>query len=185
MARARTGYQVWGSLMVLIIVGLVWLGLPALDRSLPSGRMVSAQEPYQVSGAVTVLPPAGATLDVSGTRPNSDRGTALFVVEGVRLAVVVSPYRGTLHEGAMRLRNKITKSSGFQIVGSTRPIRTDQGMHGIRGRYTSPGRTGEYAVFVAHDTSVEVTVSGPEHQLRRLLPRLEASIDSIAVRSGP
>lgn len=184
-ARAGRVRNALGSLVVLGVVAFVGLGLPALNRSMPAGRPVSTAEPYLVSEAVSVVPPPGASLDVSATRPGSDRGTALFVVDGVRLALVVTPFAGTLDEGAGRLRNKITKTAGFQIAGPTRSILTGQGVAGVRGRYTSPGRIGEYAVFVVRDVAVEVTVSGPEHRLLRLGPRLEESLGSIRIRGDP
>jgi hypothetical protein len=58
-------------------------------------------------------------------------------------------------------------------------VQTGQGVGGIRGAYGSPGRLGEYAVFVSHDTSVEVTASGPEPRLRNLLGAIDQSLRSV------
>jgi len=70
-------------------------------------------------------------------------------------------------------------------VTPDRATRTDQGVAGRRGTYVSPGRIGEYAVFVAKDVSVEITASGPEHQLRGLLPRLAHSLRTVTFGGGP
>jgi len=183
-ARARLVRNALASLAVLGVVALIAFGLPLLDRSLPAGRPVAAGVPYRVGGTVTVVPPAGAALDVAGTRPDDDRGTALFAVDGVRVVLVVGPYHGTLDDAAARLRGKITKTSGFHVTPD-RTTRTDQGVEGRRGTYTSPGRVGEYAVFVADDVSVEITASGPEHQLRGLLPRLAQSLRTVTFGGGP
>jgi hypothetical protein len=140
---------------------------------------VAAGVPYTVGGRVTLVPPPGASIDVSRTRPAADRGTVLFVVEGVRVVVVVSPYRGSLAEAAQRLHNKITNVNGYQVAGPDQEIRTDQGVTGWRGTYSSPGRLGEYAVFVAEDSSVEVTASGGEQDLRGLRRALIALLATV------
>lgn len=168
-----------GSLAVLATVAVMAFGFPLLDHALPAVRPVVADVPYLVGGKVTVVPPPRASIDLTRTRPSDDRGTALFVVDGVRLAVVVGPYRGTLEEAAARLHDKITNTTGFQVAGVDRTVNTGQGVSGLRGAYSSPGRLGEYAVFVAGDVSVEVTASGPEQRLRGLLGDFEASLHSL------
>src|SRR5512144_431928 len=114
-ARAAFLRNALASLAVLAVVGLIAFGIPALNRALPAGRAVPAG-PYDVGGGVTFVPPNGATVDVTGTRPAADRGTALFLVHGVRVAVVVSPYPGTLDAAAARLAGKITKSNGAEVA---------------------------------------------------------------------
>ncbi len=174
-----------GSLAVLGVVALIAFGLPLLDRSLPAHRRIASDVPYSVGGAVIVVPPRGSSLDLTQTRPGEDRGTALFVVDGVRVALVVGPYDGSLDEATARLRSKITRMAGFQVTGAYRPVRTTEGVSGVRGAYTSPGRIGEYAIFVADEMSVEVTASGPEHRLRQILPRLDATLRSVTFGAGP
>jgi hypothetical protein len=169
-----------GSLAVLATVAVMAFGFPLLDHALPAVRPVVADVPYLVGGKVTVVPPEGASIDLTRTRPSEDRGTALFTVDGVRLAVVVGPYRGTLAEAADRLHDKITNTTGFQVTGADRTVNTSKGVAGLRGVYSSPGRLGEYAVFVAGDVSVEVTASGPEERLRALLGQFDASLRSVA-----
>ena len=39
-----------------------------------------------------------------------ERGSALFLVGGVRLAVVVTPYRGSLDDASTRLHNKLLRA---------------------------------------------------------------------------
>ena len=178
-AQAGSLRNAWGSLAVLAAVAVIAFGLPLLDRALPSARALAAGRPYQVGAEVSVVPPGGAHVDVTGTRPGADRGTALFLVGGVRLVVVVSPYQGNLNAAATRLAAKITHSTGFQVARDGQPIRSEQGVPGLRGGYSSPGRLGAYAVFVAHDRSVELTASGPESELRSLAAALATSVDSV------
>jgi hypothetical protein len=48
---------------------------------------------------------------------------------------------------ATRLHAKIARSAVFQVIGDANRSRP-QGI-GLRGGYSSPGKLGEYAVFVA------------------------------------
>jgi hypothetical protein len=168
-----------GSLAVLATVAVMAFGFPLLDRCLPAVRPVAANVAYHVGAMVSVVPPPGASIDLTRTRPGDDRGTALFVLNGVRLALVVGPYRGTLAGAVTRLHDKITNTTGFQVTGADRTVNTNQGVSGRRGAYSSPGRLGEYAVFVAGDVSVEVTASGGEQPLRGVLAELDTSLRSI------
>src|SRR5215468_787424 len=92
------------SLGVLAVVGTIAFGLPAIDRAVPDTRAVPAGQPYGVGGGITVIPPPGARLDVTRTRPRSDRGSVLFVLGEVRYAVLVLPYSGGLEAEGARLR---------------------------------------------------------------------------------
>lgn len=172
------------SLAVLGVVALFAFGLPALDRSLPGARPVAAGVAYPVGGSVTVVPPSGSSVDLTRTRPGTDRGTALFFVDGVRLALVVTPYDGDLAGAVERLHHKITKTSGGRITGAGREIRTALGVRGFRGSYTSAGRFGRYAVFVNGQAVVEATASGSEIQLRALEREIEEAMRSVSFGGG-
>lgn len=182
MSAPRAGLvrNTLGSLAVLGAICAMVLGLPLLDHSLPAVRGVAVGKPYLVGSGVTVRPPRDARLDVTKTRPGPNGGTALFVVDGVRLAVVVVPHRGGLDTGANRLREKITKSAGYQVTGAQRPMSTTRGVPGLRGSYASSGQNGEYAVFVARGLSVEVTTAGPEVSQHRVGGELERAMRSVS-----
>src|SRR5689334_20560765 len=95
-ARTRLIRNLLYSLGLLAFVAGTGLGLPALNRALPSNRPVPAGQPYVVGGGVSVVPPPGALLDVTRARPAIDRGTALFLLGGVRYALMVLPFTGDL-----------------------------------------------------------------------------------------
>src|SRR5688500_6327041 len=97
-----------GSLAVLMAAGAIAVGLPALDRALPAARPVPADRPYLVGGGVSLVPPRGALIDVTKTRPGRDRGAVLFLVGAVRFVVVAAPFPASLDAAAARLRQKIT-----------------------------------------------------------------------------
>src|SRR4051794_9729884 len=92
-----------GALGVVVTLAGLAFGLPAVDHALPSERAVSSTDPYPVGAGVTVVPPPGATVDVTETRPGDDGGTALFRLGQVRYAIVVRPFTGDLGTAAARL----------------------------------------------------------------------------------
>lgn len=168
--------------MVGILAGLAF-GLPAIDRSLPALRPVRADRPYAIGAGVTVLPPAGAVLDVTGTRPGDDFGSVLFLLGQVRYAIVVQPFDGSLGAAAGKLRNKITETAGYQVTGAELAVATGTGLAGLQGGYTAPGRGGRYAVFVVDGLAIEVTVSGDDPDLGRRLAAIEASTGTLRHRA--
>ncbi len=170
-----------GALGVVAALAGLAFGLPAVDRSLPAGRPVRSDEPYPIGADVTVVPPPGAVLDVTGTRPGDREGTVLFRIGPVRYAIAVRPFDGTLDMAADRLRRRITGTPGYQVTGDQLAIATGSGITGLQGGYTAPGRGGRYAVFVAANRTVEVTVSGAEMDLGRTLPAIEASTRTLRI----
>jgi hypothetical protein len=160
--------------IVAILAGLA-VGLPVLNHALPADRSVPADEPFAVGAGVSVHPPPGAVLDVTGTRPGDDEATALFRIGPVRYAIAVQPYDGTLTAAAARLRRRITDTSGYQVTGAQLAVATASGLTGLQGGYAAPGRGGRYAVFLADRRTIEVTVSGADLDLDRTLPAIEAS----------
>ncbi|WP_030438453.1 hypothetical protein [Actinoplanes subtropicus] len=160
--------------VVATLAGLAF-GLPAIDRALPDTRPVSADEPYLIGAGVTVVPPVGATLDVTVTRPGGSAGTVLFRLGSVQYQIAVRPFDGDLRAAGERLRQRITATSGYQVTGPQLGITTAGGLAGLQGGYTAPGRSGRYVVFVADRDSVEVTISGADLDLARTLPQIEAS----------
>jgi hypothetical protein len=160
------------------LAGLAY-GLPAWDAALPAGRPVRTDQPYSVAAVVSVVPPRGAVLDVTGTRPGDREGTVLFRIGPVRYAIAVRPYDGTLAMAAARLRQRITGTPGYQVTGGQSAVATGTGLHGLQGGYTAPGRGGRYLVYVTSDVTIEVTISGTELDLGRTLPAIEASTRTI------
>ena len=127
---------------------------------------------------------AARALDVTKTRPDDDRGTALFVVGGVR--VVARGRRPSTARSTMPPPASQQDHSDLRLPG-------DRGRHDSHGprrgggavAYTSPGRVGEYAVFVADDVSGRGHGERPEHQFRGLLPTLDHSLRSVTFGGGP
>lgn len=177
VARARLLRNAAASVCILLVLVAIAVGLPAIDRALPAERAVPSHLPYLVGGGVTVVPPEGAVLDVTRTRPTARQGTALFVLGPVRYVIVVAPFDGDLDGAVDRLRRKVAIADGQLDAGM--PALTGTGLTGREGAYTTPDRAGRYAVFLGPDISIEVTVSGTESELERVEPVIEASIATI------
>ncbi|MEH1123852.1 hypothetical protein [Micromonospora sp. CPCC 206061] len=184
VARGRLLWNLFGSLGILLTLGLIYAGLPALDRSLPADRPVSNARPYKVGGGVTVIPPSGAMIDVTQTRPGPRQGTVLFVLGNVRYVLVVTPFRGDLDAATDRLTRKIVRAGGQRVAGSERAVDTTAGLYGRQGDYTARDRGGRYTVFLVDGVSIEVTVSGSDTELSRVSAEIAASTRSIAYRGG-
>jgi hypothetical protein len=170
------------ALTLLATLGGLAFGLPAVDRSLPAERAVQADRRYPVGAGITVVPPAGAVVDLTRTRPAARRGALVLRLGGVRCVITVQPSRSTADAAVSRLRRRLT-DLGNQITGPEQPVATDSGLTGLRGSWTAaPDRTGRYAVYLVDGLVVEVTVSGagdgPD------LAAVEASLRTIAHRAA-
>src|SRR3954454_8451159 len=177
MARTtrRELMSLLGALGIVATLAGLALGLPAIDESLPDTRPVSADEPYLIGAGVTVIPPRGATLDVTVTRPGGSTGTVLFRLGSVQYQIAVRPFHGDLRAAGGRLRHRTTATSGYQVPGPQLEVATAGGLDGLQGGFTAPGRSGRYVVFVADGLTLEVTVSGADLDLGRTLRQIEPS----------
>lgn len=179
-AARRQLINLLGALSLVGALAGLAFGLPALDRALPADRPVPSDRPYPIGGGVTVVPPPGARVDVTETRPTDETGTALFRLGPVRYVISVRPFKGDLPGAAARLRERITGTTGYQVTGTELTIATVSGLAGLQGGYTAPGRGGRYAVFLADGRTIEVTVSGADLDLGRSLPAIDASTKSLS-----
>ncbi|GIH13369.1 hypothetical protein [Rugosimonospora africana] len=177
--RSRLLRNLLWSLAVLAVLAGLSFGLPALDNAVASARPVPAGVRYDIGAGVSLVPPVGAQLDVAHTVPGEDEGTALFLLGGVRYSVRALPFTGGLDEVTAQLRESITRTRGYQVTGAEMPVRTDAGVAGRQGGYTSPGRQGRYCAFLAAGTAVEVTFAGGDLELHDSLQALETSVQSI------
>jgi hypothetical protein len=181
--RQRT--NLFAALAVVAVLAGLAFGLPALDDALPADRPVRTDQPYPIGGGVTIVPPRGAVMDVTGTRPGNDQGSVLFRLGPVRYSIVVQPFAGTLDAAATSLRQRIMSSSGYQVTGAQLAVATLSGIAGLQGGYTAPGQGGRYVVFVVDGHTIEVTISGADLDLGRHLPAIDASTRTLRYASPP
>lgn len=167
------------SLGILAVVAGVAFGLPALDRAVPSERAVASGVPYRVTDAISVVPPAGARLDIEETRPGGDSGYAVFLVGRVRFAVLVNRDQLTLPEAADRLRIRLRDSLGATTTAGDQSL-TGVAGPALAGSFRTGTADGWYAVrLIAPGIVVDATAAGPAAALADRLPAIEASIAGI------
>lgn len=172
-----------GSLAVLAVVAGLSFGLPAVDRALPDDRAVPAGLRVTVGRGVSLVPPEGSVLDSAETSPNE--GRMVLEVRGVRYAVGVSAYQGTLRQALARLRDRIDAQRGYQLAGPAYPEVTDDGVIGRAGRFTSPRRDGYFAVFVQSGRVVQVVAQGVGLGLGEELSTVRGSVATIRFGGAP
>jgi hypothetical protein len=178
LGAKRLLHNLLSSVAVAGVVAAIGLGLPAINAVIPAARPVPPG-PYPVGAGVSVVPPSGAGLDTTRTRPGPISGSALFTIGSVRYAVVVTPFSGTLEQAVQRLQTKIAANQGYQVVGGQKAIRTGDGVPGEQGMYASPGRDGWYAVFLHDGVDAEVTVAGNGVELHEVMPEVQVSIQTL------
>src|SRR2546430_15503981 len=159
---------------ILVVIGSLAIGLPAVNAALPVARPVPVDQPFPLGRGVPAVPPPGARLDVTTSVP----GRTLLVLGGVRYLLVVEAFDGTLDEATGQLRQKITANRGYQVTGPEATTATRQGVVGRLGGYTSPGRDGRHAVFLARGPAVQVTIAGADLGLKPAHGALTASVSS-------
>jgi hypothetical protein len=174
-----------GACGVVATLGGLSFGLPALNHALPADRAVPTDRPYDIGGGVSVVPPPGARIDVTDTRPGTDSGTVLFRVGPVRYLISVQPFDGSLPAAVDRLRRRITGNAGYQVTGTELSVATTDGLRGVQGGFSAPGRGGRYVVFVADSRTIEVTVSGNDLDLGRILPAINRSTATLRYAPEP
>src|SRR5262245_94914 len=98
LARAGLRRDTLGSLAIAGAVAVIAFALPIADHRVSGTKPATASPAYRVGADVTLALPDGASMDVTQTRPGNDQGTAVFVVDAMRVAVVVTPYHNGLDD---------------------------------------------------------------------------------------
>ncbi|WP_412541001.1 hypothetical protein R8Z50_35410 [Longispora sp. K20-0274] len=133
-------------------------GLPAVNRALPAERSLPAGQELAIGYGVTITPPVGARVDVTRTLPN--RGVLALVLHGLDFRAEAKTTSDGVDGLAGRLRTRVQNQRGVQVTGDAREVHTDAGVRGLRGTFSSTGRDGIYAAYVANGIGVQITVSG-------------------------
>ncbi len=169
--------NLYGSLAVLVIVAVIAVGLPSIDRALPAGRSVPVGRRMDVGLDVTVAAAPDTVLDVTRTVPSLRR--LVMIVRGVRVVIEASEYTGDLAGLSARLRRKIQSNPGYQASQREHRTRTLDGVPGLQSSYSTPGRIGLYAVFAHAGIGVEISLAGTETDLRRGNEELLSTVRSV------
>ncbi|HEX4247528.1 MAG TPA: hypothetical protein VH008_06650, partial [Pseudonocardia sp.] len=150
--------------------------------ALPAQRPVPADRPMALGALpVTVVPPPGARLDATQTRPRAD--TVQFLVGDVEYWLRASEYTGSLSELADRARRTREAELGFVSMEPDRAATTRQGAEGRQAGFVLAASTGHSAVFVADGIAVWVDVRGTPDEMARHSASIEASVATLTI--GP
>jgi hypothetical protein len=178
--RGPLGRHLLGCVAVLACLALILFGPYALNRALPTERAVPADRPMALGALpVTVVPPPGARLDSTQTRPRED--TVQFVVGGVEYWLRASEYTGSLPELADRARRTRSAEPGFVSMEPDRAATTRQGTAGRQAGYVLATASGHSAVFLADGIAVWVDVRGTPDALARHTSDIEASVATLTI----
>lgn len=170
-------YNLYGCLAVLAVVATIGLGLPAVDRALPGRRSIHPGDRIQIAYGTSLTAVGGTVMDLAKTSPALHR--VVLVVRGARVVAEASEYTGSPAGLAGQLRRKIRSNPGYQASGADHPTRTADGVDGLHGSYSTPGRVGMYAVFVHGGVGVQISIAGSVTDLRRNNDALLAMVHSV------
>jgi hypothetical protein len=165
-----------GSAAVAVGVGVLSLGMPALDDAIPDAT-VPAGRPLPFAANVSVVPPPDATLDAESTSPA--QGVVTLFVDGVRYRLSAQAFAGTVDQLAARVRAQVGQATGLQGIAADQPITTDAGVPGETAAFVAENRTGWYAVFVHDGTGVVAVVDGNDASLTGHRGDLDKSVRSL------
>lgn len=181
--QAGLRLNMWCSLGILVVIASIAFGLPALDRAVPGDRPLAPGTAYHVTDDVFVVPPAGAAVELGQTRAGRDTGQALFVLGGVRLAVMVSHNAVPLGDATDRLLTRLRDSLGASPGSGYGPLVGVAPDLGRAGRFRIGDQDGWFAVRVlAPETIVEIAATGQPAALASRLSEIEASVAGIGRR---
>ncbi|HWN35947.1 MAG TPA: hypothetical protein VNP03_24560 [Pseudonocardia sp.] len=180
MWRGPFGRNLMGCVAVLACMALILFGPYALNRALPTQRLVPTDQPMALGALpVTVVPPPGARLDATHTRPDQD--TVQFVVGGVEYWLRASEYPGSLPTLADRARRSREAENGFVSMEPDRDATTRQGTPGRQAGFVLATATGHSAVFVADGIAVWVDVRGTPREMAQHTADIEASVATLTI----
>jgi hypothetical protein len=127
---------------------------------------------------VTVVPPAGASVDAAGTDPAAAQVT--LRLDRVALRLRAEP--GDSLAGALQAqRSELQARPGFLRFTGEGDAVTDQGVPGRAGAFDSDRGSGSYAVFQVRGIAVRVDVQGERGALGPVAKSVAASIRSISI----
>ena len=180
MLRGTVVRNLLGCLAVLACLALILYGPYAVNRALPAQRPVPTDQPMALGALpVTVVPPPGALLDATQTRPRDD--TVQFQVGDVEYWLRATKYTGSLPELADRARQTRAAEKGFVSMEPDRAATTRQGTPGRQAGFVLATATGHSAVFVGDGIAVWVDVRGTPLAMAEHTADIEASVATLTI----
>ncbi|OLT28091.1 hypothetical protein BJF79_41940 [Actinomadura sp. CNU-125] len=79
----------------------------------------------------------------------------------------------------------VAAGGGARLHADPAAFTTADGLSGLTGRLTAPGRTGLAGVFTTGPIGATVTAAGPPGAFRALAGEIEAIVRSLTIAAGP
>ncbi|MBD2899843.1 hypothetical protein amrb99_88400 [Actinomadura sp. RB99] len=183
MARVRW----WGTGVVVLVLLILGLVLPLVDKALGSGGTALAAgtviavgtERAGVRPVTFTVPAAGWALDEArSSLTNNAEVTRGEVRVDLNLVVPLGSLDNRrLWDGLGR----IIAMGGAQLRGGPSAVTTRHGMPGLTGALAGHGKIGSATVFTRDDLGATVTASGPPDAYGRLAGEVRAIVLSVEI----
>ncbi|WP_160573845.1 hypothetical protein [Actinomadura physcomitrii] len=183
MARVRW----WGTGLVVLVLLVLGLVLPLVDKALGSGGTALAAgtiiavgtERAGVRPVTFTVPAAGWVLDEARSSLTSNAKVSRDEVM-VNLNVVV-PLGPLDNRGLWDGFGRIVAMGGARLRGGPSAVTTRHGMAGLTGGLAGNGKVGSATVFTRDDLGAAVTASGPPDAYRTLAGQVRAMVLSVEI----
>ena len=183
MARVRW----WGTGLVVLVLLILGLVLPLVDKALGSGGTALAagtviavgSERAGVRPVTFTVPAAGWALD--GARSSLTNNAAVSRGEVMVNLNVVVPLGSFDNRKLWDGLGRIIAMGGARLRGGPSAVTTRHGMAGLTGALAGHGKVGSATVFTRDDLGTTVTASGPPDAYRRLADQVGAIVRSVEI----
>jgi hypothetical protein len=177
----------WGTGLVVLVLLILGLVLPLVDKALGSGGtalaagtvIAAGTERAGVRPVTFTVPAAGWVLDEARSSLTSNAEVSRDEVM-VNLNVVV-PLGSLDNRRLWDGLGRIVSMGGGRLRGGPSAVTTRQGTAGLAGGLTGHGKVGSAAVFTRDDLGATVTASGPPDAYRRLADQVRAMVLSVGI----
>jgi hypothetical protein len=155
------GRNALAALAVLFGLGALVVAPVVIQAVLPDEGPLPAGDRLDVGYGVTLRPPPGARLELSGSRPGT--GDVVLLAGGLRLKVTAVEVRERPADFVAHAKRKFARDEAVR-PGPPEAVRTAAGVRGERGdlRPTDDPLAGEpgcYGVFSAEQVGVVASIS--------------------------
>lgn len=185
----RVGW--WGTGVVAAVLAVLGGGLPLLDtalgrggRPLAAGAIVAVGTARDGVRPVRVAVPSGRWV-LSAERSSLSSNAALLsgdVVVNVGAVLPLGPVDARdLWHGLGRI---VWAGGAARLHARPVSVTTADGLTGVLGRLSAPGRVGLAAAFTTGTVGATVTAAGPPGAFRELAGEVEAMVRSLTIAAA-
>ncbi|MFV2179507.1 hypothetical protein ACFHW2_37855 [Actinomadura sp. LOL_016] len=181
----------WGTGVAAAVLAVLGGGLPLLDSALGRGG-----RPLAAGAVVAVGTERGGVRPVRMAVPSarwvlSAERSSLATNAALLSGEVVVNVGAVLPLGAADARDlwhglgRIVAAGGpARLHADPAAFTTAEGLTGLTGRLTAPGRVGLAGVFTTGALAARVTATGPPAAFRELAGEIEAMVRSLTIAAG-